>query len=897
MNKLIIFISTLMLLVGCQKDDIKRSNTLSDFKINEEKIEKDKNIAVNKKDAEKAFKEYLRDTKNKSTNRKQALQRLAEIQIDMKISNPGSYSESSELESIALLKQRLIEFPDDKNNDLVLYQLANAYAISGKDSKKVEVLEDLVDKYPSSKYFVESMFRLGESYLSKSQFVDAELALTSVIIEDNKGKYKTNALFKRAWSKYKQLRYEEAILDYNELLAQFSSGKSANRSDQEFLNNVYRVYSACISYIGIDTAMASLKEWLPNDDIRYHLYDHLAKFMIEQDRYLDAASVYAGFLNTEQSPKRNQILVSLSSLWKAYPEKEYSIQMLEQIESKYGISAGKDINDDKAVATLAANLIYIAEYYHSLYQKSNAGKKLYASKSVAAYEKLSRFYNINDKDKYLFQYAELLQDLKQYKQSISTYHSAFKISRSDKQKQIITYALLTLSNKLYFNKRIDSHQYKSLNAKYMQYVSSKQLNGLLTSFAEFLYNDRNYTEAVSYIEENRERISGKYSDKTKYILASSYFEIGEYAASETTYNSINKKKNFRELNKRLALAVFRQAEGLKDKYLYDASVKKYDQISRMKLDNSIELQAQIDVSAIYMLLSNWDNAIKRLSAIQKKYPANKYSKDITQKLSVAYLNNNQDKLAALEFEKIYKFTNNDKLKRSALWQAAELYETGGDYWRSVKAYKTYIKIYKSPMSLYFEAMNKLIDLYSKLKQYNKREYWLRAIVKQINELHDKTDRMKYLASNSSIIIAREDYRKFDRVKLTVPLKISLTKKKKVLKSTVSSFQKVNQYKMFEHVSESIYWLAETYYNFSRSLLNSERPKNLSSLELEQYDILLEDQAIPFEDQAIRYYLQNTAATKAGKYGKWVAKSYDRLAKIYPSKFNRVEIVDSFVNQF
>lgn len=897
----LLLICVFFILSACNSEKTVRQKTLSDFVVDDEKIVRNKAIEVDKEKAKNAYQEYLSSSSSKSSIRKNALQRLAEIQLDMTVSNPEKYVGKYDKSSISLFKKRLKEFPGDAKNDVVMYQLANAYAVSGHDDKKVDVLEQLVDKYPGSIYYIESMFRLGESYLTKSQFIDAELALTSVIVEDRSNKYKNNALFKRAWSKYKQLRYSEAIDDYNQLLAQYSKGSSSNRSDQEFLNNIYKVYGACISYLGIDSTLSDLANNVSNEDIRFYIYINLAESLSKQNRNIDAATVYEKYLTTEKSSKRNNVLISLSEVWVNYKTKEYSIEKLLVLESLYGAGTNRFVLNQAARLRLSNNLIYISEFYHSLYQKSKDSKKraIYLSKARSSYTELISKYIRNDMVKYKYQYAELLQESKNFEESLEAYKVVFS-DKSDKNYQSKSaFAMLTLANKLYLSKKINKPTYAQLNSQYLNGLSTEHTYALLLSFSEHLYNNKQFEQAVSHIEEQRHILANKDSDKLKFILASSYFEIGEYEESEKIFRAINNNNNtYADLNKRLALSIFKQAELLKNKYLYEAAINKYDQIYNEKLDNPINLLAQIEVSSIYMQISEWQNAIQRLNKIRAKYPQSKFNNQITHQLSVAYLNNNQDKLSAVEFEKIAGFTKDIKLKQSALWQAAELYETGDDIWSSIRTYKQYIAQSSIPVSLKFEAQNKLTQLYNTLKLYDKRNYWLTRIIKDAARKDiNITDRIQYLASSATISMARDEYVKYSRVKLKVPLKVSLLKKKKVLKKAITSLQKVNQYKMYDHISESIYWIAETYYDFSKSLLKSERPKNLSELELEQYDVLLEDQAIPFEDQAIRYFLQNIKSAGKGQYSDWVGRSFEKLSQIYPSKYKRRELIETHVGQF
>ena len=71
-------------------------------------------------------------------------------------------------------------------------------------------------------------------------------------------------------------------------------------------------------------------------------------------------------------------------------------------------------------------------------------------------------------------------------------------------------------------------------------------------------------------------------------------------------------------------------------------------------------------------------------------------------------------------------------------------------------------------------------------------------------------------------------------------------------------------------------------------MESERPKNLGSEALEEYNILLEDQAYPFEEQAIALHETNAARVDSGMYDAWIGKSLQALAELVPGKYAKLE---------
>jgi hypothetical protein len=89
-------------------------------------------------------------------------------------------------------------------------------------------------------------------------------------------------------------------------------------------------------------------------------------------------------------------------------------------------------------------------------------------------------------------------------------------------------------------------------------------------------------------------------------------------------------------------------------------------------------------------------------------------------------------------------------------------------------------------------------------------------------------------------------------------------------------------------------IADFYAQFSKALLTSQRPQGLSGDELEQYELPLEEQVIPFEEKAIEYHALNTRFVTQGGYDQWVKKSYAVLAKLVPAKYDRVERLEDYV---
>jgi hypothetical protein len=115
-----------------------------------------------------------------------------------------------------------------------------------------------------------------------------------------------------------------------------------------------------------------------------------------------------------------------------------------------------------------------------------------------------------------------------------------------------------------------------------------------------------------------------------------------------------------------------------------------------------------------------------------------------------------------------------------------------------------------------------------------------------------------------------------------------------MKSLVAKYSKLVDYKVADATAASTYYIAEIYFNFNRSLLESERPKKLSALELEEFNLMLEEQAYPFEEKAITVHEKNVELLTAGIYSPWIDRSIEKLAGLLPARYAKLEESTNYV---
>jgi hypothetical protein len=77
-------------------------------------------------------------------------------------------------------------------------------------------------------------------------------------------------------------------------------------------------------------------------------------------------------------------------------------------------------------------------------------------------------------------------------------------------------------------------------------------------------------------------------------------------------------------------------------------------------------------------------------------------------------------------------------------------------------------------------------------------------------------------------------------------------------------------------------------------MSSERPAGLSPAELIAYELVIEEEAYPFEEQAIEVHEKNFEMLAGGIHNAWVQQSLDKLVVLMPGRYARNEISGGYL---
>ena len=436
------------------------------------------------------------------------------------------------------------------------------------------------------------------------------------------------------------------------------------------------------------------------------------------------------------------------------------------------------------------------------------------------------------------------------------------------------------------------------------YPDDPRLSAVEMQTAQQFYEWKEYSDAIA---STKRLIANKNVDKPTRlaawtILSDAQFSTADYAAAEESYVSLltflppQHKKRI-EVREQIAASIYKQGELARDADDHLLAASHFSRLGQVIPESSKRVVADYDAANAYVQLEDWSSAIKHLERFRKRYPGNrKLNNGVTEKLALAYSKSGNQSGAAREILALSKLPGSVERKRDLMWQAAELYQQDGQPDKAISIYKDYVRLYPYPLERSIELRHKIAESYRARNDTRNLHFWLNEIVvADAKGKSERSARSRYLAANASIELTRPLHRSYQKVKLTVPLKTSLGKKKQLMQKSIDAYRRAMKYQVQEVTTEATFQIAEIYHEFARSLMDSQRPGGLDEDQLEEYDLLLEEQAFPFEEKAIEIHLANFKRIPAGTFDEPTKKSLQVLGEMMPFRYARVESTEIYVD--
>ena len=420
--------------------------------------------------------------------------------------------------------------------------------------------------------------------------------------------------------------------------------------------------------------------------------------------------------------------------------------------------------------------------------------------------------------------------------------------------------------------------------------------------AEQLFSSEQYEQAISTANAvTKHKLAERKTKQSAWtIIAHSQFATEQFASAEKSYLSLLKllpdqSKISREMREQVAASIYKQGESAANAGNQRDAARHFSRLDSVIPESPKRRLDEYDAATAYLALEDWSAAIKLLESFRKRYPNEKeLSAGVTEKLALAYSKKGDQSQAAGEMIRLSNSAT-DERRKELMWAAAGLYESAGQKQQAIAVYKNYIKAFPRPLDRAVELRQRIAEYYGERNDRKSREYWLNEIIKaDARGGNQRTDRTRYLAATATMELIRPVQSAFDNRKLTIPLRESLREKKNLMERAIAAYSKAIKYQVAEVTTEATHNIAKIYYDFAKALLNSERPKGLDKAALEEYQLLLEEQAYPFEEKAIDIHVTNVKRIPTGVYDESVKNSLAALGKLLPFRYAKQEISSGYI---
>jgi tetratricopeptide (TPR) repeat protein len=384
------------------------------------------------------------------------------------------------------------------------------------------------------------------------------------------------------------------------------------------------------------------------------------------------------------------------------------------------------------------------------------------------------------------------------------------------------------------------------------------------------------------------------------VVAHGSFELAEYAQAEHAYAQVlavtpegdESRASFVD---NLAASIYKQGELANAAEDYRAAADHFLRIRSAAPTSSIRPAAEYDAGAALIRLQDWTAAVQVLEAFRSTFPEHKLQLEAAKQIAYAYRQSGQLSRAAGEYESIASKSDDPALRSEALLDAGDLYSQSNSRDRALDAYIRYVKEFPKPVETAIETRFKIAEMYKEAHNETLYHQQLEEIVStDANAGAERTGRTRTIAARSALVLAEQLYGDFAVVKLRQPFETSLKDKQQRMDATIAALGRLVNYEIDEVTAAATYYMAETYSNFSRSLLESERPDDLKPEDLEEFKNNLDEAAFPFEEKAINVHEKNMELLHAGVFNAWTEKSLSRLTELMPGRYAKHEMSSGFI---
>ena len=916
-----------------------KQQTLGSLKYTPQQEEEIAFEKLNHKEVRREYRELL-DVFEDEKLKEQIERRIADVYMiegthdQNSNSNKATYYE----DAIKAYKNILERYPNSPDNAEVLYQLAKAYDIEGKQLEALEMLETLTSRHPYYPNILEAYFRMGDIYFSSQAYQQAEQAYLAVTANDQ-ASFNLNAYYMLSWSRYKLTNYNKAFSSFAVVLDTLLRDKSElgqlPKEQQPLAEDTIHSISLTLDKIG-GAAAIETNPLINGKPYIWMIYSDLGDFYFEKELYEQSAEVFRLFLGA--NPMSNRAPAFHKRVIDTYIKGGFPRQALKEKEefvNRFGIeSEFYTIHgfDDATFKDIKIYIDELASYYYSAGKQFNDhlselektknpdAKKVKLAKKDRddAFLKSAKFYDLFIKtfpkdtqiDKIFYLKSEALYLAAEYEKAIEGYeqvaYSPFGTSAKEHEANagyaaILSYQFLIDSVDEASKKTWQANAVESMLRFANRFHKDERAPAVLTNAAEYLFGLNQYQRALEVTNSlisNNKGLDPLLKKTALGIAAHSHYQLADYANARDSYvlqRDLTEQDSdeYNTISERVASTTFKHSEELIENQNTDLAIEELLKIKSFTPNSPVRPVAQFDAVSLLLEKERWPQAISEIKELLKLYPKHELAEDFPRKLAFALKSNQSWNEAATAYLALVAKDKDPVIQREALFSAAQMYEKDNNFKKAIEHFKNYAYRYEQPFGTRMEARYRLAVNYETIGETGKSLYWLRRIIEGNKKSEQQTERSRWLAAWAHMQYGDYFANEYRELNLYLPLVKSLPKKQTKLEEASGHYQQAADFGFLETVNESSFKIAQMYTQLAQAINRSPVPKKLKAKDKDTYRNILQQQAIPLKQTAIDLHVANLEHAWEGKFNTWIEQSFLQLRMLQPERFNKTELIVSY----
>lgn len=792
---------------------------------------------------------------------------------------------------------RVIEkFPGHPLKEDALYGLAYCYTEQGEPDQAAAGYARLIQDFPQTRYSVEINMRLGEYYFTMEDLNQA-ITYYSHVIEKGGPEYVEKALYKLGWCYYNLDRYQEAI---DSFFAVLDLNKSGTITVDSLVNESMDIIARSYTESGGTPALVRKIRTRPADPYSSMILYKLADLYRERSFFPEAIGTFRTYV--EMFPSGENMPETLQHMRETYHIRGDTLASLELSETfRKHIGPGtkwyEKVTTDRreqAISLILNNLETAAKRRRARSQAAGQETELNrALEDLTIYEEIageSSPCGINHLK------GIILTELDRYPDAVLVLNDLAVGDRCSELAE--NAALVSMDYQIKAYERtgtVDLVLFEdTVNILLDQSPKNPVTPRAILALGEITLNTEDLPRARTHFSHLIRRYSSApESGRARLLIARTFFKEAEYRQAAAWFRESWRKtrddKISEEARRLHVYSLFKYAEELSGNNKTTEAAERFEAIHRQFPDSDVAQVSLYNAGKLYRTIGLERKATALFETLATTYTDSEFASEALQ-MSILILEALGDPIRAAEDSMVLAARSRGEERAASLLKAAQLYTAGSEPGRAASARSIYIDEFTDPVE---ELSRQLFLLGNDLETVGDWDGALAAYTRNV-ALQKKSEDNQVLttfAARSQQRIAERSFSIYSDYHIAPPIDATVVRKREMLQIVIRDFVAAGNYRTAEVITASNYFIGRALELFKEDILSSPKPEGLSSAELEEYELQLQEMAFPFEIKALEAYRVNIQrSVKLELLDPWIERTFERMADLAPWSYQRNESI-------